>query len=426
MPDRPGAAYRAYAALTALAAPAIHAHVARKQARADVPQDRLPERRGHATKPRPEGPLVWFHAASVGESLSLLDLLDRMLARRPALHALVTSGTATSARLLATRLPDRALHQFAPLDTPGPVGRFLDHWHPDLGIFVESELWPRQLAEAKRRGIPLALVNARLSQKSLRAWRRLGATARHVFGRFDLILTQDDATRARIAELADTEIRTGGNLKAAAPAPPADPDQVETWKERLAGRPAWVASSTHEGEDAPLLEAHREVLETFPGALCILAPRHPDRGPAIADLAAAMGLTTALRSANQPLAPKTQVYIADTMGEMGLWYRAAPLVFLAGSLGRAGGHNPWEPIAAGAALLFGPNVANATGDYAALFEAGAARRVEDRHELARALVGYLGHPEKQQALRDAAASVTAAVDVDAFATDLLALMDRRP
>ena len=248
------------------------------------------------------------------------------------------------------------------------------------------------------------------------------------FGLFDLILTQDDATRDGLARLLpqDAPLRTAGNLKAAIPPPDADPDALKRWKERLNGRPVWTASSTHPGEDAPVLRAHARILAAHPDTLLILAPRHPERGEEIADLSRSRGFTTARRDAGEAAGPDTQVYIADTIGETGLWYRLSPITFLAGSLGEAGGHNPWEPVALGTALLHGPNVPNARQDYDRLTAAGAAREVAGAPGLAEAVLAFLDHPDHLTEAQGAARAATGGATglADAIAADLIALRDR--
>ena len=412
---------RLYGAVGRALSGAALARSDRKLTAAGISTDRLCERRGVATRPRPDGRLIWLHAASVGESLSALPLVTRFT---PDHAVLVTTGTGTSARIMADRLPPGAIHQLAPIDTAPAAATFLDHWRPDLAIFVESEIWPRLILDAEARGIPLALVNARISERSLGQWARIPGTAERVLSAFRLIVTQDTRTRDGLARFVpdDGRLRVGGNLKTATPPPVADPVALAEWQARLNGRPVWTASSTHPGEDTPVLEAHEGVLRSNPGALCILIPRHPERGGEIEALAQSMGLRTARRSAGQEPAHDTQVHIADTIGETGLWYRVAPVVFLAGSFGAAGGHNPWEPIGCGAALLNGPNVMNAAGDYAALSQRGAAREVQDAGELAEAVNSLLKNESARKAMQDAAAG--AAGDADHMADALAAELTR--
>ncbi|MEM0946906.1 MAG: 3-deoxy-D-manno-octulosonic acid transferase [Pseudomonadota bacterium] len=414
---------RLYGALgRVLSGPAL-ARTDKKLTAAGISDERLAERRGWATQARPHGSLIWVHAASVGESLSALPLISRFIED----HAvLVTSGTGTSARIMADRLPEGAIHQFAPIDTAPAVRAFFDHWRPDLGVFVESELWPRLILDAEARNIPLALVNARMSDRSLVSWSRVPATARRVLSAFRLIVTQNAETCDGLRPFVSgtTKLCTGTNLKTATPAPSANASALADWQGLLVDRPAWTASSTHPGEDGPILEAHQRLLQSVPNALCILIPRHPERGPGIAELAASHGLRAARRGAGHTLSSETQVYVADTIGETGLWYRAAPVVFLAGSFGDAGGHNPWEPIGCGAALLFGPKVPNAAADYAALTDLGAARQVDGAPSLATAVADLLRSPKALRDMRDAAEGATGEADkmADALSADLIDLI----
>lgn len=412
--------YRALSRL--LAGPAWH-RTRLRLAAGGMPARRIAERQGRASLPRPEGPLIWFHGASVGEGLSILPLVEALL---PDAAILVTTGTASSATLLGRRLPDGALHQFAPLDSPGAVAAFLDHWRPGAGVFVESEIWPNMLTQAHSRGIPLALVNARMSDRSLARWARMPTSARHLFGMFDRITTQDARTRDGLTRMLGDpgRVTLGGNMKPAAAPLPHDPAALADWRARLDTRPVWIASSTHAGEDPLILAAQCEILESHPDTLMILVPRHPERGADIARLAARSGLRTARLGAGEPVEPATQVLVADTIGDLGLWYRLSPIVCLAGSFGPAGGHNPWEAIGLGAALLHGPEVPNAAPDYAELDAAGAACEVADAPALARAVGGLLSDPGRLDRMRRAAsASLRGADDlVQRVAADLRALL----
>lgn len=386
----PTGLYRFYRLATGAVYPLARAVVARKLRRAGVAEARIGERAGYAGLPRPEGPLIWFHAASVGESLSVLTLIARMGERLPGHGFLITTGTATSAELIARRMPPRARHQFAPLDAPGAAGRFLDHWRPDAGIFVESELWPVILTEARARGVPLALLNARLSEKSVRGWSKYPATARFVLDHFALMLTQNPDARAHLLTMgADPgRVETAGNLKATSAPLPVDAEALAALEGALAARPMWVAASTHPGEEEVVLAVHRALMRRHPDLCLLLIPRHPERGGAVAELIGAAGLRHARRSAGQPLAGQ-DVYLADTLGEMGTWYAAAPFVFLGGSLREIGGHNPFEPAQAGAAVLTGPHVTNFAETYTPLRSLGGAVEVRDAADLARAAGRWL-------------------------------------
>lgn len=360
-------------------APLGRALVARRRARGKEHPERWPERLGAPSASRPAGPLVWLHAASVGETVSLLPLAAALGAARPDLAQLVTTGTVTSASLFADRAPAGALHQFAPIDAPGAVARFLDHWRPDLYAAVESELWPNTLAALKRRGARTALLSARLSEKSARGWARAPRAAAALLRAFDVIVPQTDEIAARIAGLGAPAERLAppAALKDAAAPLPADRAALADWTARLGARPRWAAVSTHPGEEAAVFAAHAALAARRPGLATLLAPRHPERGPEVAAAAEAAGLRAARRGAGAPLTPETDVYVADTIGELGLWCRLAPAVFVGGSLApEIGGHNPLEPARLGAATLYGPHMANFAAECARLEAAGAARRLD--------------------------------------------------
>ncbi|MEL6799366.1 MAG: 3-deoxy-D-manno-octulosonic acid transferase [Pseudomonadota bacterium] len=396
-PPAPGGLYRAYATLTALAAPALRLFVTRKLRAAGVEAGRIAERFGQPTEARPTGPLIWFHAVSVGESMSILGLIRDLGDRHPGAHFLITSVSATSARLIADRRPARTAHQFAPLDTPGAVAAFLAHWQPTLAVFVESELWPRLIIETHAKGIPLALINARLSERSHRRWAKMGASAKMLLTRFATLIAQTQPTAdALIALGADpARISVSGDLKAASDHLPVDAADLARLKALIGDRPTWIAASTHPGEEEIVAEAHAT------DALLILAPRHPERGDAIADLLRAQGRRIAQRSKGEDPGTETQIYLADTLGELGLWFALSPIVFLGGSLTPVGGHNPFEPAQFGCAVLHGPHVANAAQTYETLTAKGAAREVKSAKQLTAALAA-LRDPTELEAMRTAA------------------------
>ncbi len=364
---------------------------------------RLGEREGTASLDRPEGRVAWFHAASVGEAASLLELLRRLEVEHPDLTCLVTTVTQTSARLLAARLPERAIHQFAPVDVLPWIERFLDHWRPDLAVWTESELWPATLFATHRRGVPMVLINARVSQRSFRRWRRTGAMARALLRRFDRILAQDELAGTHFLRLgADPErLEVTGSLKeGAAPLSHDEAERVRVSR-ALAGRPVWLAASTHPGEEEVALAAHARARRALPMLALILAPRHPVRGDGLAAMLRERGLVVAQRSGNEALTPDTDVYLVDTLGEMGLWYRIASVSFIGGSLVEVGGHNPFEPALLGSAILHGPHVRNFADGYARLGAAQAAIEVRDAEALAAALTATLA-PDRAAAMAAAA------------------------
>ena len=399
------ALYRAYVALSQLALP-IAARIERSKLDKANVADRAKEKLGNPSQDRPQGQLIWFHAASVGESLSVLSLITQMGALLPKAEFLITSGTATSATLVEQRMPPRCRHQFAPLDAPGPLTRFLGHWRPDAGIFVESELWPQMLKRSNDAGLPLALVNARLSDRSLAGWAKRPKTAAVLFQCFRVILTQTEALRRSLIDLGAPEDRIahGINLKSlSAPLPIDDALRVDM-QTALANRPVWIAASTHPGEENTILDAHKRLLAAFPDLCLILAPRHPDRGDEVADLVSARGWTAPRRSTGA--LPEGPVYLADSLGELGTWYALAPIVFLGGSLLPIGGHNPFETAQSGVATLSGPHVTNFADTYAEMTATGAARLTQDAAEIAAQVETWLSDPSSLNAARDAAKTFT--------------------
>ena len=428
-PPEPTLLYRAYRALVGLALPLAWAVVARKLARAGVTRARARERLGHAGLPRPEGRLIWFHAASVGESLSVLSLIARLGENLPRAQFLITSGTATSAALIAKRLPPRARHQFAPLDAPRVVRRFLRHWRPDAAVFVESELWPVLLVETRASGARLALLNARLSARSARAWARHPKTARFLLDRFALIRAQNDQAAARLRRIGADPARlgVGGNLKSAAAPLPVDDTALAAIRAALGGRPLWAASSTHPGEEEIVLQAHARLRARWPDLCLLLIPRHPERGGELAELVRRSGFDLARRAAGEPLAGQA-VYLADTLGETGTWYALAPFVFLGGSLTPVGGHNPYEPAQAGAAVITGPHVTNFSESFAPLLACGGAVAAGDAATLAAAAAAWLGDGAALARARAAARGFVAdrAAALDALAGDLIRALELEP
>ncbi len=373
--------------------------IRRRRAAGTEHAERWPERLGETSVPRPEGRLAWFHAASVGEAASLLELLRRLGHDRPDLTCLVTTVTVTSAQFLEERLPGGCLHQFAPADVERWVSRFLDHWRPDLAVWTESELWPTTLALTRARGIPMVLINARISGRSYRRWRMLRGPARALLRHFDRILAQDALAGEQLAALgADSaRLEVVGTLKeGAAPLPHDEAERVAIAR-AFARRPVWLAASTHAGEEEVAIAVHRAARRALPMLALIVAPRHPDRGDALAALLREQGVQVAQRSKGEAIDADTGVYLADTLGEMGLWYRVASVAFVGGSLVPVGGHNPFEPALLGCAILHGPHVRNFADAYARLAAAGAAAQVGSEAELAETLISVLA-PERAAAM----------------------------
>jgi len=381
-----------YGAATGLLEPFASTVLRGRARRGKEDPARLGERLGRPGAPRPDGPLVWLHGVSVGETQSLLPLVTALRARRPGLRLLVTSGTVTAAELLAKRLPNGVIHQFAPVDAPGAVRRFLDHWRPSLAVFVESELWPNLILAARARGVRLALLSARMTDASADRWARWPGSARALVGAFDLILPQDAATEARLSRLGATP---GPQLNLKSVGEPLAADDAELGRLRAAagGRKVVLAASTHPGEEAIVAEAFRAAGRD---GLLIVAPRHPDRGPEIA-----RELGASRRGAGEAM--DKPIYVADTLGELGLFFRLADVVVMGGGfLPGIGGHNPLEPARIGRPILTGPHAFNAADLYAALFAEAAAIEAADGAALARHIRGLLDNPAIARRMGEAA------------------------
>jgi 3-deoxy-D-manno-octulosonic-acid transferase len=409
-----------YGLATRLAEPLAPALLARRVARGKEDPARLGERLGKAGMPRPEGVLVWLHGASVGETLSLIALVEALAAARPDVTLLVTSGTRTSAALMAERLPAGAIHQYLPVDGPAAVGRFLDHWRPSLGVFVESELWPNLLLAARERGVRLALLSAKLSEASFRGWRRAPAAARRLLGCFDLILAQDDRADERITALGG-EVSGIADLKFGAAPLPADEATLSARKAELGARPMTLAASTHPLEEALIWARWRSVVEgRADKPLLVIVPRHPERGPAIAAAARLEGFATGLQSADASL--DVDLFVADALGELGLWLRLARLAVMGGSFVEGvGGHNPLESARLGTPVVSGPKVENWATVYRDLGAAQAVFLVDNAAGLDEPLRQALENPAALAAMAQRARSLVAGRDEAARAVAPLVL-----
>lgn len=367
---------------------------------------RLSERMGQASRPRPGGPLVWLHAASVGESQSALILLDALRERAPGLTVLVTTGTLTSAQLMARRLPSFAFHQYVPLDHPDWVARFLDHWRPDLALWMESELWPNTLLALHRRGIPAALVSARLSEKSFAGWKRAPGAARQVLSCFDLILAQTDHDALRFRTLGAKNTVVGDNIKYSAAPLPVDQVARSALKLTIGDRKIWLFASTHAGEESLGCRMHKRLRDVFPDILTIIVPRHPERREDIARICFEYGLKYRLRGDNYALpAPDDDIYIADTLGELGLFYSLSPIAVIGRSFSDdgGGGHNPVEAAQLGCAILTGPNNQFQRQIYDDMAAAGAVLELRGEDDLFAAIQECLVNPDSLTRLRERSA-----------------------
>lgn len=394
MPSALPATLAAYRRLSALAMPLAGPLIARRLKQGKEDPERIAERRGIASAERPAGPLIWIHGASVGEVLAAAGLIERLRAMN--IRILLTSGTVTSAAIVARRFPPDVIHQYVPFDSPRFVSAFLDHWKPGLALFIESDIWPNLILSSAERRIPMVIINGRMSPRSFPRWQKLRGTISSLLECFELCLAQSDRDGERFAALGCPNVVISGNLKLDVEGPPADVKKLERLKEATQRRLVFVAASTHPGEDEIILDAHRRLAPRIPQLLTVIVPRHPDRGAAIARMLAAAGMQVGLRSQDEMPGRATDIYVADTMGELGLFYRIAPVVFMGGSLVAHGGQNPIEGIKLGAAILHGPHVFNFDDIYDALDQAGGAFRAETGEDFVRSLGHLLVNPIARQ------------------------------
>jgi 3-deoxy-D-manno-octulosonic-acid transferase len=404
-PSPPGFALKSYRAVTRMLRPAVPLLLGARARRGKEEPERRGERLGIAATPRPAGEIAWIHAASVGELNAVLPLAETMRAARPGLRVLFTTGTVTSARIAELRTQPSDFHQYMPLDSPKFVARFLDHWRPDAAILTESEIWPNMILACGARSIPLTLVNARMSQRSFERWKRLERIARPLFSRFDLVLAQNEEMAERFRNVGAANVFSVGNLKIDAPPPPIDEAALIRLREALGDRPCYVAASTHEGEEQIIAAAHRLVARRHERVCTIIAPRHPERGIGIAEAMKSQGLSTVLRSTGALPTDTTDIYIADTIGELGTLYALSSVAFIGGSLIARGGQNPIEAVRHGAAVISGAHWSNFSDAYDALSACGGVTRVTDAASLAEAIERLLSDP--QELARSRAAGQTA-------------------
>ncbi len=384
---------RAYVTLTKVLTPLLPLWLKRRAAKGKEDSERRNERFGQASLPRPEGPLFWMHGASVGETTMLLPLIDKVLAEYPSANILVTSGTTTSAELLAKRLSARAFHQYIPLDTPTAVEAFLDHWSPDVALWAESEIWPNLILQTKARQIPMALINARMSDKSLQGWVKRQKSAQPLFGCFDLILAGDEATANGLSWLLGEDIESSGSLKEAAPKLPVNEAELTRLKTQIGQRPVWCAASTHKGEEEIILAAHKKIRAQHPDALLILALRHPERMEEVSALVSNVEMS--IRSQGKDLNAFSEIFLFDTIGEMGLAYSLSDITFVCGSLVKGlMGHNPLEPARFSNAVLTGAYISSFADSYMSMIAFDAAQRILSPDMVGQAVSDLFSNPER--------------------------------
>ncbi len=363
---------------------------------------RFNERIGRPTMKRPEGKLIWFHGASVGESISMLPLINKLLELYPTAHVMVTTGTLTSADIMGRRLPERAFHQYITIDNPVFTTRFIKHWQPDLVLWFESDFWPAMLSCIKRKNIPLILVNGRISNKSFKRWQQFDFISKELLSCFTFCLGQSEEDAYRLRVLGAKDSMCLGNLKYAGLPIPIDEQAKSELQKEIGDRPTWLVGSTHNDEEVKIGRKLKAIEEQTPNLLTIVVPRHPTRGEEIQTALKELGFNTALRSKGEKITPKTEIYIADTIGEMGLWYSLCPIVFIGGSLIPHGGQNFIEPSRMRDAVLVGPYMHNFTDAMNRAKKADAIIQVSDAEELKDMVIQLLTNKDLLEAKRSLA------------------------
>ncbi len=415
-----------YRLLMILALPAWAAVFAWRLARGREGVAELRERLGGRRGVRPEGPVIWLHGASLGEMAAARPLIDEMLARLPALEVIATVNTCTARKMLHGWGEPRLHARLAPLDYPFALRRFLRHWQPAAALTLENEIWPQRLAECAAAGVPVLVAAGRMSARSAALWGRFPRLARRTMEAIAFLAPLDEPSGRRFAALGLPPERIGAvlNLKAAALPPPPDSRELAALAGVFPRDRTILAASTHQGEEEVVLEAFATALAQRPDLRLILAPRHPERAPRVARLIEARGLHFARRS-ETPLPPAhAPVFLADTTGEMALWYAGSGLTFIGGTLGARGGHTPFEPAAFGSRIIHGPDTANHAAAFAALHEAGAATEVADAPGLARAMAALAGAAENDAIAQAARRALQELTDRQASPAELLATLAR--
>ena len=385
--------------------PFIGSYVALRASRGKEQHARRHERYGKSSLPRPDGPLVWIHAVSVGETNAVLGLIERMIAC--GLNVVLTTGTTTSAALVAERLGDKVIHQYVPLDLKPAVSRFLNYWQPDLAIFAESEIWPMTILELRARDIPQILINGRMSDRSYKRWQKRIALAETLFENFYHVAAQSERDAERFRQLGARPVAITGNLKADVKIPEIDSQTSIAVEKSIHGRSVWAAVSTHDGEELLAARVHRLLKPKWPSLLTIIVPRHPRRNAEVYKALSEDGFRVALRSADKMPNKSTDIFLGDSIGEMGLYLRMSGIAFVGKSLVGTGGQNPLEPAVLDTAILSGPNVSAFDEAYQKLVNARGAKFVNNEVELAKAVYSLLKNQSLRTSMAEAALKVVA-------------------
>ena len=394
-----------YRMATSLGGPFIRYYLNKRLKAGKEDAERFSERLGTPSLPRPKGKLLWIHAASVGESLSALPLIERFEKDQPDWQILITTGTVTSAKLMGERLPKNAHHQYVPVDRVSYVRSFLEHWKPDLALWMESEFWPNLVIESRARAVPMVVLNGRMSNRSYEKWGKSRAMIQRLLSSFRLVLAQSETDGQRFSALGAKAVATPGNLKFACDPLPADEEDLQQLRQHIKDRAVWLASSTHAGEEALCGRLQAKLKTDIPGLLTIIVPRHPQRGEEVATELKQQGLNVSVRSKDQNIMPDTDVYIADTMGELGLFYRLCPVVFIGKTLVKGGGQNPIEPAQLKCALIFGPDMTNFMNIANKLINAHGALTVQNEDELGSTVQRLLDDEKTQIKMATAAEKI---------------------
>ncbi|WP_208976176.1 3-deoxy-D-manno-octulosonic acid transferase [Polycladidibacter stylochi] len=395
---------RCYQALGYIMPPFLHALYSYRVSKGKEDSSRRNERFGYASQTRPQGPLVWVHAASVGETNAVLPLLHRL--GEMGYGVLLTTGTLTSSRVAEQRAPEHVIHQFVPYDTPAALDRFLNYWQPQCAITVESEIWPLTFTKLRQRKIPLVIVNARMSARSCDNWLKLPSLTRDIFQSVTLVLAQTNEDAARFAQLGAKRTKTIGNLKYHSNELHMDTGSLAQLEAQIGNRPLWLAASTHPKEEQEIINAHQKIRAVYPDILTIIVPRHPERGQMLFN-EFKQQLPCARRAQGDKITATTQVYFADTLGELGVFFCLSKMVFMGGSLVEIGGHNPMEPAQMGCAVITGPHIENFAQVYEDFAQNAAVTKVQNSDQLASSVMRFLQHPEQiQEQSNNAKAVVT--------------------